>query len=51
MINRDLHIDMDSISRLCQYYQVRELALFGSALGGSFSPDSDLDFLVEFESE
>ena len=51
MINRDLHLDMDSINRLCQYYQVRELALFGSALGDSFSSDSDLDFLVEFESE
>jgi predicted nucleotidyltransferase len=27
---------------------VRELLLFGSALGPNFHPDSDIDFLVEF---
>ncbi len=34
---------------LCRRYQVRELALFGSAARGELRADSDLDFLVEFE--
>jgi predicted nucleotidyltransferase len=34
---------------LCLKYQVRELALFGSAARGEQNEDSDLDFLVEFE--
>jgi predicted nucleotidyltransferase len=42
---------MEEIRALCQLYQVRELALFGSALRDDFNPDSDLDFLVEFEPE
>ena len=50
MINqKDLPIELINI--LCRCYQVRELALFGSALRDSFGPDSDLDFLVEFQSE
>lgn len=34
---------------LCAKYHVRELAIFGSAIRPDFTPDSDLDFLVEFE--
>ncbi len=33
----------------CQRYHIRKLSLFGSALGADFSPDSDLDILVEFD--
>src|SRR3989304_1027275 len=28
---------------------IRQLALFGSAIGGGLRPDSDVDLLVEFE--
>ncbi len=42
---------LQAIAALCRRYQVRELALFGSALRGALRPDSDLDFLVEFEPE
>ena len=51
MINHERDLPMESIKTLCQRYQVRELALFGSALGDGFHSDSDLDFLVEFEPE
>ena len=51
MTSQEIDIPMESINVLCQRYQVRELALFGSALGGSFGPDNALDFLVEFQPE
>ena len=38
-----------ALGDLCRRYQVRELALFGSAVRGRQREDSDLDFLVEFE--
>lgn len=38
------------IAAICRRYNVRELSLFGSALGSGFHKDSDVDFLVEFKS-
>ncbi|HEY3169906.1 MAG TPA: DUF433 domain-containing protein [Thermoanaerobaculia bacterium] len=38
-----------ALGDLCRAFRVRELALFGSVLREDFRPDSDLDFLVEFE--
>ena len=36
---------------LCRQYKVRQLELFGSAVGARFdSATSDLDFLVDFDS-
>lgn len=32
-----------------QRHHIRWLALFGSALRGDFGPESDIDFLVEFD--
>ena len=40
-----------ALGNLCRRYQVRELALFGSAVRGEQNADSDMDFLVEFEPE
>ena len=51
MISQDIDLPIESINVLCRRYQVQELVLFGSALGDSFGPDSDLDFLVEFQPE
>ena len=40
----------DELRRLCLYYEVRRLDLFGSAATGRDDPEeSDLDFLVEFQ--
>jgi predicted nucleotidyltransferase len=42
--------NLEEINRLCQEYQVRRLAVFGSVLREDFDPArSDADFLVEFE--
>ena len=39
----------EKIAEFCQRHHIRRLALFGSALREDFTPDSDLDVLVEFE--
>jgi len=44
-----LALTTTALADLCRKYQVRELALFGSAVRGELHADSDLDFLVEFE--
>ena len=36
------------LAEICRRYQVRELAVFGSAAQGAMRPDSDIDLLVEF---
>lgn len=37
------------IAAVCQRYHIHTLALFGSVLCEDFSPESDVDVLVEFE--
>lgn len=44
-----VELPLEQIAELCRRYQVHELALFGSVLRPDFRPDSDVDFLVEFE--
>lgn len=39
----------EAIRALCERHGIRELFLFGSALGPDFRLDSDLDFLVRLE--
>lgn len=36
------------IGEFCRRYQVKELAVFGSAARGELRADSDIDLLVEF---
>ncbi|MCA3005620.1 MAG: nucleotidyltransferase family protein [bacterium] len=42
-------IPMDRIAEFCQRNGIRRLALFGSVLRDDFTPQSDVDVLVEFE--
>jgi uncharacterized protein len=44
-------IDREAIAEFCRRHHVRELALFGSVLRDDFRPDSDIDVLVEFETD
>lgn len=37
------------IADFCRRHHIRRLSLFGSVLRGDFSPESDIDVLVEFE--
>jgi predicted nucleotidyltransferase len=43
-----IEIDPPRLREFCSRWQVRELALFGSALRRDFGPGSDLDVLVTF---
>ena len=40
---------LEEVRELCEKYSVKRLAVFGSAVKGTFDPEkSDLDFVVEF---
>ena len=49
MLPNGLELPLVKIAELCHRYQVRELSVFGSAARGQARPDSDIDFLVEFQ--
>ena len=49
MSEAKISIPKDRIAEFCKRNQVRRLSLFGSVLWEDFGPDSDVDFLVEFE--
>jgi hypothetical protein len=42
-------IDRARLAEFCRRHHIRKLSFFGSVLGESFRPDSDVDVLVEFE--
>jgi uncharacterized protein len=43
-----LPYDQAELTSICEQFHVKELALFGSTVMGSATPDSDIDILVEF---
>ena len=45
----NLKIPKEKIAEFCKKNNVRKFSLFGSALREDFTPDSDVDVLVEFE--
>ena len=44
-----LEIPSSQLKEFCQRWHINRLELFGSAVGGSFAQDSDVDLLVEFD--
>ncbi len=44
-----IEIPKEEIEQFCQRHYIRKLSLFGSVLRDDFTPESDVDFLVEFE--
>lgn len=44
-----IKVPREKIVEFCQRYHIRKLAFFGSVLRDDFSPNSDVDVLVEFE--
>lgn len=46
---KNIEISADKISHICQRWHISKLSLFGSVLRDDFTPDSDVDVLVEFE--
>ena len=50
-MNANIHIPNKILSDFCRRSRIRRLSLFGSVLRDDFRPDSDVDILVEFESD
>ena len=50
-MKKGMHIELpkERIEEFCKRHHIRKLSLFGSALRDDFSPESDLDILVEFD--
>ena len=44
-----IDIPKDEIAAFCRRNRILRMALFGSVLRDDFSPESDIDLLVEFE--
>jgi hypothetical protein len=44
-----LDLPLAEISAFCRRWGITELAVFGSAVRGELTPDSDVDFLVTWE--
>lgn len=44
-----IHIPMEEIAEFCRKNGISKLSLFGSVLRDDFTPQSDVDVLVEFE--
>jgi uncharacterized protein len=44
-----IDIPKNKIAEFCQRHHIYKLSLFGSVLRDDFRPESDIDFLVEFE--
>jgi predicted nucleotidyltransferase len=49
-MNPQVRLDRKALAGFFRKWRIRELSLFGSVLRDDFGPESDLDFLVSFES-
>ena len=49
MLLRQLHAQKNVITALARQYGARRLRVFGSVARGEERPESDVDFLVEFD--
>jgi len=49
MAQARIDIPKERIAEFCRRNYIRRLALFGSVLRDDFTPESDVDVLVEFE--
>ncbi len=47
----NINIPNEEIERFCQQYHIEKLAFFGSVLRDDFTPESDIDILVDFHPE
>jgi uncharacterized protein len=51
MSSIQIDIPYDVIDDFCRQHAIRKLSLFGSVMRDDFRPDSDVDVLVEFDSD
>lgn len=45
----NITIPSEKITQFCQRHHIKKLSFFGSVLRTDFSPESDIDILVEFD--
>ena len=45
---KNINLKLEKIEQICQQWQIKELALFGSVLREDFNSQSDIDVLVSF---
>ena len=48
MAESQIKLPTAELAELCRRHRIRQLAVFGSVLGGDFGPESDVDVLVDF---
>jgi uncharacterized protein len=46
-----IQLDLKAVAKFCRQNHIRKLSLFGSVLRDDFGPQSDVDVLVEFNSD
>jgi len=46
-----IQLDPEFVAEFCKRHHVQRFSLFGSVLTDRFRPESDVDFLIEFEPE
>ncbi len=51
LVNLKVEIPYAEIEAFCRKNHIRSLAFFGSILRDDFTPDSDIDVLIEFEND
>lgn len=49
MIVQGIDFESEAIRDFCKKWKIKELCVFGSVLRADFRPDSDVDFLADFE--
>ena len=50
-MSMQIDVPREGLAMFCLRNRIRKLAFFGSVLRRDFGPDSDVDVLVEFETE
>ncbi len=50
-VNGNFVISQNGLTSFCERNHISKLSLFGSVLGNDFGEESDIDVLVEFESD
>jgi len=46
-----IQVAKEELAEFCRRHHIRKLSVFGSVLRDDFTPESDIDVLVEFEPE
>jgi predicted nucleotidyltransferase len=51
MIAHGIDLDTEAVRDFCRKWKIRELSIFGSVLRDDFGPESDVDFLADYDED